>query len=224
MVITLIKRIPLILYCNLQIFVEAKFNVLREIGVPETHIVKLLYKWPTVFINYSRRFDETVELLKKMGMDTLRSQFVKAIVIMSTMSKSEWDKKVDVYKRLHWSEEEILAAFQKNPWCMMTSDDKIMAVMDIFVNKMGWEPSAIAQRPILFSLSLEKRIIPRAAVVQFLSSKGLLKANFLSVRPYLICEKTFLQKFVSCYDESPRLKKLYKEKLRSFKDDQLISK
>ncbi|XP_031274408.1 uncharacterized protein LOC116132867 [Pistacia vera] len=132
---------------------------------------------------------------------------------MSLMSKSEWDKKVDVYKRLHWSEEEILAAFQKHPWCMMTSEDKIMAVMDIFVNKMDWEPSAIAQRPILFSLSLEKRIIPRASVLQYLLTKGLPKNKLLSATPFKQCEKTFLQKFVNCCDEAPRLMKLYKEKL-----------
>ncbi|KAJ0034280.1 hypothetical protein Pint_24575 [Pistacia integerrima] len=211
--ITTVKHSPRILYRDLQKFIAPKVSYLRDNSVPESNIVRLLGNWPSVFIKYSRRFDETVDLLKKMGMDPLRSQFVQAIVVMSTMSKSEWDKKVDVYKRLHWSEEEILAAFQKHPWCMMTSEDKIMAVMDIFVNKMGWEPSAIAQRPILLSLSLEKRIIPRAAVVQFLSSKGLLKTSFISLTPYNMCEKTFLQKFVNCYDEGPQLKKLYKEKL-----------
>ncbi|KAJ0034277.1 hypothetical protein Pint_24576 [Pistacia integerrima] len=212
-VISLIKRVPFIVCRDLQIFVAPKFKVLRDIGVPETQIATLLYRWPNVLIRYSRRFDETVDLLKKMGMDPLRSQFVRAIVIMSLMSKSEWDKKVDVYKRLHWSEEEILAAFQKHPWCMMTSEDKIMAVMDIFVNKMGWEPSAIAQRPILVSLSLEKRIIPRASVLQYLLTKGLPKNKLLSATPFKLCEKTFLQKFVNCYDEAPRLMQLYNEKL-----------
>ncbi|XP_044497889.1 transcription termination factor MTERF4, chloroplastic-like [Mangifera indica] len=212
-VIRSIKRYPSVLNNDLHILVQPKFNVLRDIGVPERRIIRLFHMWPRVFINYSRHFDEAVDLLKKMGMDPLKSQFDKAIVVMSSMSKSEWDKKVDFYKRLGLSEEDILSAFRKNPWCMVTSKDKITGVMDFFVNKMGWEPSAIAHRPILLSLSLEKRIIPRAAVVQFLSSKGLLKTNFISLTPYNLCDERFLQKFVNCYDEAPQLKKLYKEKL-----------
>ncbi|XP_031274418.1 uncharacterized protein LOC116132877 [Pistacia vera] len=211
--ITVVKRKPGILDRDLKINVSPKVNYLRDIGVPDSRIVMSLHTWPSIFEMHFNRFQEIVDLVKKMGINPLRLLFVKAIVTVSMMSKSEWDKKVDVYKRLHWSEEEILAAFQKNPWCMMTSEDKIMAVMDFFVNKMGWEPSAIAKRPILLSLSLEKRIIPRAAVVQFLSSKGLLKTSFISLTPYNMCEKTFLQKFVNCYDEGPQLKKLYKEKL-----------
>ncbi|XP_044486335.1 uncharacterized protein LOC123211602 [Mangifera indica] len=212
-VTALTKWYPSILTCDLQILVVPKINVLRDMGVPETHIVRLFYKWPMLFTCYSHRFNESVNLLKKMGMNPLTSLFVKAIVVMSVMPKAKWDKKVDFYKRLGWSKEEILAAFQKNPWCMMTSEDKIMAVMDVFVNKMGWTPSAIAERPQLFSLSVAKRIIPRAAVVQFLSTRGLLKNNLISLSPYIISDEAFLHKYMNCYDEAPQLKKLYKEKL-----------
>ncbi|XP_031274291.1 uncharacterized protein LOC116132764 [Pistacia vera] len=153
-----------------------------------------------------------------MGINPIRSQFVIAIHIMLGIPKSHWDKKIDVYKRWGWSEEEILTTFRKNPWCMITSVDKIMGVMDHFVNKMGWEPSVILKQSILLSLSLEKRIIPRASVLQYLSSKGLLKNNpYNPVTSFRLPEETFLQRFVNRYDEAPQLIKLYRES-GSFKD------
>ncbi|WRX21675.1 hypothetical protein QQP08_014162 [Theobroma cacao] len=41
------------------------------------------------------------------------------------MTKATWDKKVDLFKKLGWSEEEICKAFHLQPICMKTSEDKI---------------------------------------------------------------------------------------------------
>ncbi|KAJ0039079.1 hypothetical protein Pint_23995 [Pistacia integerrima] len=210
--ITVVKRFPPIIYCDLQNGLPPKINYLLDNGVPEPKVLMFLCNWPKVFVSYPR-LKEAVDFVKKLGITPSMSQFVIAICIMSFTRKSEWDKKFDVYKRWGLSEEEILTAYRKNPWCMMTSENKIMVVMDFFVNKMGWEASAIAKRPGLFQLSMEKRIIPRASVLQYLSTNGLLKNKRLSATPFKLCEKTFLQKFVNCYDEAPRLMKLYNEKL-----------
>ena len=97
--------------------------------------------------------------------------------------------------------------------CMKASKEKIMAVMDFLVNKMGLESSAIAKRPNVISLGMEKRFIPRGAVFHFLLSKGLIKrknTNLFTLFRYP--EKTFLRKFVYSYDKAPELLKLYQEK------------
>ena len=83
------------------------------------------------------------------------------------MSKSTWERKVDVYKRWGWSENEIFGAFGQIPWCMTVSEDKIKAIMDFVVNILGCESSVIAKSPILISMGLEKRIIPRGCGSSF---------------------------------------------------------
>ena len=94
----------------------------------------------------------------------------------------------------------------------MRSKDKIMATMDFFVNKMGMKPSIIAHRPMLVSLSLEKRIIPRYSVVHVLLSKGLIKEDFSLRAVFESREKVFLHKFVNAYkEEAPQLLNLYQE-------------
>ena len=112
------------------------------------------------------------------------------------------------------SEEEIRLAFIKLPRCMTHSEDKIMATMDFFVNKMGRESSSIARRPQLISPSLEKRIIPRYSVVQVLLSKGLINKDFSLSAVFQSTEIMFLHKFVDVYkEEAPQLLNLYQEKL-----------
>lgn len=90
-----------------------------------------------------------------------------------------------------------------------------MAVMDFYVNTMGWESSRIARRPKFVSLSLEKRIVPRCSVVQVLLSKGLIDKKHLGLATLLeSTESSFLEKFVIRYNEqAPELLKLYQDKI-----------
>uniref|UniRef100_A0A2N9J152 Uncharacterized protein n=1 Tax=Fagus sylvatica TaxID=28930 RepID=A0A2N9J152_FAGSY len=107
-----------------------------------------------------------------MGFNPSKLTFVLAVLALWGLNKSMWERRVNAYKRWGLSEEEILVAFRKSPWCIIASEDKIMQVMDFFVNKMGFEASLIVKRPVLLTLSLEKRMIPRGSVIEVLLSKG----------------------------------------------------
>lgn len=65
-----------------------------------------------------------------------------------------------MFRKLDWSEEEVLEAFERHTMCMMLSEYKIMSGMDFFVGKMGLSPYLIAYRPVLLTMSLKKRLIP----------------------------------------------------------------
>jgi hypothetical protein len=59
---------------------------------------------------------------------------------------------------------------------------------------------------------LEKRVIPRAFVLQFLESKGLIKDAKLA-EPFKVTESVFLKRYVTCYkEEASQLLKLYEDK------------
>lgn len=211
--ITVAKTYPFIIYHRPESYLQPYVSILRENGIPKSHIASLIYKWPRTVRACPIRFRNTVETVKEMGFDPSKLVFTLAVLARSAQSKSGWEKKVGVYKRWGWSDEEILAAFKRNPWCMMSSEDKIMAGMDFFVNNMGCESSYVAEHPILLLLSLEKRLIPRASVLQFLQSNKLIdeKPNLATLFKY--SEKSFLHKFVDGFDEAPQLLKLYREKL-----------
>ena len=214
MAITVIKRFSRILLFDLHTYVASNINALQEFGVPKSNIAGLLMNRPMAFMVRPNLFRENLEEVKKMGFNPSQMKFVIAIHAMRAMGKSTWERKIDAYKRWGWSEEEIRLAFIKLPRCMTHSEDKIMATMDFFVNKMGRESSLIARRPLLISLSLEKRIIPRYSVIQVLLSKGLIKNDTSLVVLFESTEKMFLRKFVNGFkEEAPQLMKLYQEKI-----------
>ncbi|GMI71999.1 hypothetical protein like AT5G07900 [Hibiscus trionum] len=143
-----------------------------------------------------------------------RFDFVIAVCVLGSMSKSTWERKFDVYNKCGWSENEILEAFRRNPVVMACSEDKIKAVMDFLVNGMGFQASSVAKQPHVLGLSMEKRIVPRGLFVKDLISKGLLEKQ-MRPRMFRITEKLFLKRFVYCYGEekASELLKLYNEKL-----------
>jgi mTERF domain-containing protein len=98
---------------------------------------------------------------------------------------------------------------------MLVSIDKVNLVMSYWVNQLGWNSLALIKCPLIFGFSLEKRVIPRASILQFLLMKGLRKKNASLVTPFIYTEKLFLDKFVFNFkEESDYLLKLYQDKMK----------
>nr|KYP58079.1 hypothetical protein KK1_004370 [Cajanus cajan] len=96
---------------------------------------------------------------------------------------------------------------------MLRSMEKLNAVLGFWVGRLGWDHSALVASPTLFAYSLEKRVIPRALVVQHLMSKGLLKKGASLVTPFSMLDEAFLQKYVKCFkEETSTLLELYRGK------------
>ncbi|THF98588.1 hypothetical protein TEA_028873 [Camellia sinensis var. sinensis] len=211
-----IKSFDRLLLLDLRVCVAPNIEFLRESGVPNENIMVLLKYRPRAFMTSNDRFREIVKEVEEMGFNPLRKKFVIAVHAFRAMSKLTWEKKVEVYKKWGLSEDEILVAFGKHPGCMMVSEHEIKEVMNFFVNKMGWESSFVPRNPLLVSLSLEKRIVPRCAVYQvLLLSKVLINSNNISLSTMLkVREMLFLKKFLICHvEQAPELLKLYREKL-----------
>ncbi|XP_059632706.1 transcription termination factor MTERF6, chloroplastic/mitochondrial-like [Cornus florida] len=211
--IAAVKRFPRIVerYCSAITF--SNIEILRQHGVPDSNIVFLLTSHNWSLSLKPDRLSAVVEDVKKMGFNPSKVQFVIAVQALKSMSKTTWKRKIEVYENWGWSEEETMLAFTKYPWCMIISEEKIMAVLNFYVNTMGWESSLIAHRPQLMSFSLGKRIIPRCSVLQVLLSKGLIKKPVCALTLLRSGESLFLNKYVTCYEEAPQLLKLYQEKL-----------
>ncbi|KAJ1414240.1 Transcription termination factor, mitochondrial/chloroplastic [Sesbania bispinosa] len=185
--------------------------LLLENGVPESKIDFMLQNWSYMVIVDPAIFKKAVEEVKELGFNPSTVIFIVA-VRAKLMRKSLWERKIDLYKKWGWSQEVFLSTFVRYPWCMMASEEKIEAVMEFWVNHMGWESLMLAKHPQILCLSLEKRVIPRAFVLQFLQSRGLIKDAKMAT-PFKVSEKLFLQKFVNCFkEEASQLLKLYEEK------------
>ncbi|KAA0049471.1 transcription termination factor MTEF1 [Cucumis melo var. makuwa] len=207
-----IKRFPRILGWNLS--VGPNIELLKQIGVPDSNISTYLQGQPKIFLTSSVRFKEIVERVTEMGFSPQRLQFLVAVFALRSMTKSSWDKKVEVYRKWGLSEEEIRLAFRRHPMCMAFSEDKTNGVMDFFVNKIGCQSSFVARKPSLLSFSLKKKILPRGYIYQVLLSKGLIKKHANIPMFVKISENRFVEKFINPHKEQiPGLLELYEQKL-----------
>ncbi|XP_077247623.1 transcription termination factor MTERF8, chloroplastic-like [Tasmannia lanceolata] len=185
-------------------------STLQKVGVPEQKISKLIMTQPTAMMVNPDRFIENIMAIKEMGFDPLKSTFIKAVFIMSAMTKLNWEAKLEVYRSEGWSENEILYAFKMQPICMGISEKKIRKVSGYFVNKMGWKPSVISKNPNILGLSFEKRIHPRCSVLQILIAEGLIDKDSNLAWALLLTEKDFREKFVIKNQEKvPKIQRVY---------------
>ncbi|KAK7264599.1 hypothetical protein RJT34_32208 [Clitoria ternatea] len=199
---------------------QRQIDFLLDVGVRKPCIARLLHQWPSLLMCNINCLRNKVDEIRKMGIDPSRASFVPAMYAKD-LRKATWEKKVELYKRWGLTDDAISKAFVKNPFCMLLSEQKIEDVFYFFVNDIGWEPLVLARYPLFFSMSLRKRCIPRASVLQFLLSRDLIKSAKSPI-PYSLTEKMFLHNYVTKFkDEAPQLLKLYEEKLNlSAMDDQ----
>ncbi|OMO87114.1 Mitochodrial transcription termination factor-related protein [Corchorus olitorius] len=205
------KDCSAILTCNFQSIVAPNVALLREHGVPDSHIMTEIAGHPKIFTLNHDKFRRTVEEVAKLGFNPLQYKFLGALRVLVKISKSTLERKLNVLKEWGWSDEDFVIAFEKFPRFMMLSEHKISKAMNFFVNTIGWKSSFVAHRPFVLLYSLGKRIIPRYSVLQVLLSKGFIKKQ-ISVQFLIWSEKEFLARFVTPYEDL-HLLKLYKEKM-----------
>ncbi|GMI67505.1 hypothetical protein like AT5G07900 [Hibiscus trionum] len=155
------KNCSNVLWCDFGTKIAPKLAILKECGVPESTVMAEVVDHPRAFAVNHDNFRITVEEVKKLGFNPSKHNFLTALQAFLQISKSSREKKFNNLKKWGWSNEVVLSAFEKYPRFMMFSEQKITAVMSYFVHTMGWKASDIANRPVLLSYSLERRIIPR---------------------------------------------------------------
>jgi len=153
-----------------------------------------------------------LEEVKGLGFDPSTTTFGIALAAMKFSSKKLWHQKVDALKKWGWSNEAVFQAFRLHPRLMLNSIDKINLVMSFWVNQVGWNSLVLTKMPHIFDFSLQKTIVPRALVLQYLVMKGLRKKNASLVTPFSSSKEMFLSKYVLSFKEdSDYLLKLYEE-------------
>ncbi|KAF2322061.1 hypothetical protein GH714_006138 [Hevea brasiliensis] len=189
-------------------------SLLRGLGISQSFISYLATQCPSVMCREVGKFAEGVKKVLKLGFDSSKLTFVEAVRVFHHMSHKTWEHKIEVYRRCGFSEDEIWLIFRKHPMCMALSEKKVMDTVDFLVCKMGWQPAAVARRPITLCLSLEKRIMPRCSVVRVLLLKGLIQGDIHLSSVFMASEKLFLERFVIKYQEHvPQLLDIYQGKM-----------
>ncbi|XP_052204843.1 uncharacterized protein LOC127809788 [Diospyros lotus] len=206
----MLKRGPSILLHDVHKTIAPNIAALREVGAPQSIIFFMLLRSPRTIHQDTQKFKESLNKAVQMGFNPSKSTYANAVQVLCEMHESTWDHKMEVYGRCGLSRDEVLLAFRSHPLCMYLSEEKITRAMDFLVKEMGWKPAAVARYPAVIFFKLEKRIMPRCAVIKVLMERGLVKKD-ISLSTFLVPgEKSFLGMYVKRYeDDIPGLMGVY---------------
>lgn len=160
------------------------------------------------------RFLEIIKIVQDWGLTPEKNLFLHAIRAIAGLGKSTLATRLELFKRLGWSDDDIISAFQRGPLFILVSEQKLLC-MASFTRKLGLTPSDISRQPKLLMYGFEKRILPRYAVWQVLLAKGLIKENSKLVSMFTTSEKPFRDRFVMRHlDKVPELLDVYLGKIK----------
>uniref|UniRef100_A0A1D1Y279 Proline--tRNA ligase n=1 Tax=Anthurium amnicola TaxID=1678845 RepID=A0A1D1Y279_9ARAE len=190
-------------------------ELLLELGVSVPAISKLMVEYSRNLMKKHERFAEIVQMVQDWGLKPEKNLFLHALRVMCSMTESTLAARLELFRTLGWSEEEVITAFRRSPSYIVTSERKITCISS-FARKLGLEPSDLSRNPKLLTCSFDKRILPRYAVWRVLTSKGLIKhSTGQLVLMLTIAEKPFLGRYVMRYtDKVPELMDVYCRKTK----------
>ncbi|KAG9132601.1 hypothetical protein Leryth_023056 [Lithospermum erythrorhizon] len=105
------------------------------------------------------RYKELVDEVKEMGIHPQKFVFMLAVMVRSGLSKSSWEKKMELYEKWGCSEKVVMTAFKNYPYCMAASLGKIEAVFEYLVNEMGWEAPILMKTPLVLKVPERKFLV-----------------------------------------------------------------
>ncbi|KAM7465757.1 hypothetical protein LguiB_013319 [Lonicera macranthoides] len=190
---------------------EPNIDFLLGEGVTASGIGRLVLWQPRTLTQRLDRVVYAVRTVKELGLDPSTPKCVESIRVLLSLSHSTWNRKVQNFKTLGWSEEDIWLTFMRHSSCFALSEERIKRTVDFFVNTMQLKPEVIAAHPKILSYALNTRIRPRYDVIKVLESRKLLNKDNKNFWIFGLTEKDFLEKFVDKHlDKTPNLLEVYR--------------
>ncbi|THU52147.1 hypothetical protein C4D60_Mb10t00930 [Musa balbisiana] len=176
--------------------IEPNISHLRECGISEQCITRLLVALPSFFCRTNKCINESIKRVEELGVSRYCKMFPRALFTVMTLSRARFDATFATLMSFGWSQPDSLAAFRRQPAIWNYSKKNLSDKMSFLMKEAGCEPTYIIGHPVLLTYSLEKRLRPRYEVMNFLDQNKLLDKgrNLLSVM--VLSEEKFRNKFL----------------------------
>ncbi|XP_057503626.1 transcription termination factor MTERF8, chloroplastic-like [Actinidia eriantha] len=172
---------------------------IKSCGFSLSQTVEYVYRFPTMFLQKPEDVKELVRRVDEMGFNRESKMFIYAIRAVSTMTLKNWERKLEVFRCLGFSDDDIASVFRRAPSVLALSERKIKESTQILLDKGKSDISFVIHNPVLLALSVENRIKPRLRILEVLERKKLLPKKPSLATVCKISDKNFFEKFVLPY-------------------------
>ncbi|GMJ02479.1 hypothetical protein like AT5G07900 [Hibiscus trionum] len=206
-VLKLLKTSAWFLKCDLQKTMMPNIEYLRSCGISSSRIVSYVFNFPRFFLQKPESIKQFVKRADDLGFDRKSNMFLAAIRMFSSMTEENWELKVKLFRKLGFSEDDIMSTFWKAPQVFAVSERKIKEVTGFLLTRKNAGISFLISHPSVLLCSLEHRLKPRLLVIDTLESKNLLRRKVSLTTIYKMTEKKFKEKYVHPYLKELELEK-----------------
>ncbi|KAI4978800.1 hypothetical protein ZWY2020_015553 [Hordeum vulgare] len=164
---------------------------------------KLCIPAPRMLTTNPERVRAMVACAERLGVPHGSGMLRQALQTVGFLSEKKVTAKLEYLKNtFRWSDAEVCIAVRKFPGVLRNSEASLKRRSEFLFSKVGVEPVYIAYRPVILSLSLERRVRPRYYVVKFLKKNGLLDRDLSLCSAVKMTEKVFVDKLICPHKEA----------------------
>ncbi|KAK3019882.1 hypothetical protein RJ639_004190 [Escallonia herrerae] len=174
---------------------------LRSCGICSSQILRHVLVYPRLYLYNQVQFMELVKRVVEMGISTTSKMFLCGIRVVGSMNVEIWERKLQLFRKLGFSEDDILSIFRKMPQTFAVSEMKIKEVTELLLGTGKWDIAYVVIYPALLSYSMEKRLKPRMRVLEILERERLLLKEFNLGTVCMISDIKFFEKYVLPYSD-----------------------
>ncbi|XP_059629853.1 uncharacterized protein LOC132272778 [Cornus florida] len=174
---------------------------MKSYGISSSQIIHHIRKSPRLFLHKPTIIREYVKRVDEMGFDRKSKMFLCVIRTISSMTIENWELKLEVFKSLGFSEDDILSAFRRQPQVFAGSERKINVTTQLLLSTGKCDISYIVNNTELLTYSVENRLKPRLRVLEAWESRNLLLKEPSLTTVCAITDKKFLQKYALPYSK-----------------------
>ncbi|KAK8649121.1 hypothetical protein V6N13_129857 [Hibiscus sabdariffa] len=159
-VVKLLKSSPWFVAFDLQKTLMPNIEFLRSCGVSWSQIVSYVFNFPRFLLLKHESIRQYVKRLDDLGFDRNSNMFLVAIRTLSSMREETWEQKLELFRKLGFSQDDIMSTFRKAPQVFAVSERKICEITEFLHTRNNLGVSFIVSNPMVLGFSLERRLKP----------------------------------------------------------------
>ncbi|KAJ9545093.1 hypothetical protein OSB04_024800 [Centaurea solstitialis] len=192
-------------------------SLLKNFGLSNERIVRFLLTNPPSKINVDpNQLESRLSYVQeKLGISRESPIFVHALSAVLWYTDSEIERKMQNFRSFGWSDSDIALLFMNQPYCLTMSEANMLNKLNFYMKDLGYTPSYLMARHSFFTLSLDKRVIPRNTMLKILREKKLVSSDKPSLNSIATYSESKFLEFLRRFEEDvPCLRKIYLDSVK----------
>uniref|UniRef100_A0A0E0F492 mTERF n=1 Tax=Oryza meridionalis TaxID=40149 RepID=A0A0E0F492_9ORYZ len=176
MFLKILRRCNAILATDVDKVVRPNVALLGECGLGVCDIVQMTQTAAWLLTFNPERLKVVVRRAEELGVPTSSWAFKDAVCTVARNNEGTIAARMEFLRgTLGCSMDKLRSAISRKPSILGFSEKTLRGKIEFLLTKVQLEPEYILQRPVMLTLSLDKRLAPRHYVLQALVEKGLIK-------------------------------------------------